>query len=583
LTVSETPIRRVLLVGSCLMHFWEQALLQLAPACPSDLYMTGGPLPEHPARPIGEYDCQIVHLPLRSVLPDGAFAQLGQDDTAGHETLFAFALNMTRNLLRAAMRWNLAHGLLTFVFPFVVPQQNPAGRLLPRYDLRNLVFFIEQLNQALAGELSAYGNAYFFDLNEIVATHGRRFVHEDTIALGNHGAFLTDYDFDLDGGRLDPPHRATEVYESRLWPIITAAFQEMGAMLRTIRQADMVKLVVVDLDDTLWRGTIAELSLDELPTAEGWPRGFWEALLFLKRRGVLLAIISQNDEARVLEAWPRILGRQLSVADFVIRRIDWRPKAQKMTEVLEAVNLLAANVVYIDDNPVQRSEIAAAFPAMRVLGGDPFTWRHILLWSAETQTAEISAESTMRTQMVQAQVARETQRAVQPRGEFLDSLNVRMKLFQVNDVSHPRFGRALELINKTNQFNTTGQRWTRAECEKAFADGKSMHAFELSDVYTEYGLVGVLIVGPVGIRQFVMSCRVMGLEAEIAAVCHIVALFKTSGLKTIVARMIKTDRNLPCRNIYERCGFTSSGGVWTRATAESPPGPAHITLTTGSA
>ena len=51
------------------------------------------------------------------------------------------------------MRWNREHGLLTFVTNFVSPQQNPLGRLLPRYDLRNLVYFVEKLNETLAEEL----------------------------------------------------------------------------------------------------------------------------------------------------------------------------------------------------------------------------------------------------------------------------------------------------------------------------------------------------------------------------------------------------------------------------------------------
>ena len=82
-----------------------------------------------------------------------------------------------------------------------MPQQNPVGRLLPRYDLRNPVFFIEKLNEALAAELSAYQNAFFFDLNGVLASHGRRFAQEDMITQFNHGGFLTDFDFDHDSGR----------------------------------------------------------------------------------------------------------------------------------------------------------------------------------------------------------------------------------------------------------------------------------------------------------------------------------------------------------------------------------------------
>ena len=301
----------------------------------------------------------------------------------------------------------------------------------------------------------------------------------------------------------------------------------------------------------------------------------------MKRRGILLAIVSQNDEARVSEAWKSVISYyQLGLDDFAAIRIDWRPKAVKMAEILEQVNLLPANVLFIDDNPIQRAEIAAAFPGIRVLGGNPFTWRHILLWAPETQVASITAESGTRTQMVRAQAVREASRQAQSREDFLGGLQVRMTWTEVNDVAHPRFARVLELINKTNQFNTTGRRWTAATCAAAFADGTRIHAFELADKFTEYGLVGVLILNEVGIRQFVMSCRVMGLDAELAAVAHAVAVLRGQGRKRVVARMVETDRNLPCRNLYERCGFArSANGNWHYLDAELPPMPTHIAVT----
>lgn len=546
--------------------------------CESDLYLFGQ-VPESPARPIGEYDFLIVQLPLRAMLPDASFASLDQTDTAGHEKLFTHVVGGIRRLLKTSMQWNKKYGILTFVFPFIVPQQNSVGRLMPRYDLRNPVYFVEKMNEALALELKSYSNAHFFDVNEMLATHGRRYAQEDCLAAFNHGGFLFNHSVSYDQNRLESASKETDIYESRVGAIFLAGWHELVSMYRTIRQIDIVKMVVIDLDDTLWRGVIAELNVDELPTSEGWPKGFWEALAFLKRRGILLAIISKNEESRVLEVWDRILGRQLALDDFVVRRINWRPKAENMAEILAHVNLLPRNVVYIDDDPAKRAEIKAAFPDIRVLGGAPFTWRRILLWSAETQVPEITAESAARTEMVRAQVTREERRQSLSREEFLATLNVRMNLFHVDDVSHARFPRVLELINKTNQFNTTGQRWTREECIAAFTAGTRFYAFEVADNYTEYGLVGVLAVDDVGIRQFVMSCRIMGLEAEVAAVARIIDIVRASGAAMIVGAMVETDRNLPCRDVYLRCGFDATKGGWQRATMPPLPIPSHITLT----
>src|SRR5205085_3701358 len=159
----------------------------------------------------------------------------------------------------------------------------------------------------------------------------------------------------------------------------------------------------VDLDDTLWRGVAAEQAeqteLYGLPR-EGWPLGFIEALMFLKQRGVLLGIVSKNDEARVRAIWQRIYGDLIQMEDFAVRKINWQPKADNIEAILDEVNLLPKSVVFIDDNPVERAAVTAAFPEMRVLGANPYLWRRILLWAPETQVAALTTASATRTEMV---------------------------------------------------------------------------------------------------------------------------------------------------------------------------------------
>jgi FkbH-like protein len=208
-------------------------------------------------------------------------------------------------------------------------------------------------------------------------------------------------------------------------------------------------------------------------TMEGWPLGIAEAIGHLKRRGVLVAIISKNDESKVEQLWKARFGRRLLLEDFVSRKINWRTKVENLEEILQETNLLPGNVLFVDDNPVERASIQAAFPAVRAIGPEPLLWRRILLWSPETQVASISAESTARTAMVQAQVERETQRKHMSREEFLASLNVQLDLLEITTTEHPRFKRALELINKSNQYNTTGIRWSEQQCQAAFAEGTS--------------------------------------------------------------------------------------------------------------
>ena len=212
LEVTALTPRRALIIGSCLSETWALRMRDLPNPCQSDLFLQGTALPEQPPHPVEEYDFQLVQLGLRFALPDAAFARLGQMDLEGHERLFDMALANMRRAFAEAMRWNQKFGILTFVVPYIVPMANPMGRLLPRYDLRNPVYFIEKLNEAMARETAAYKNAYWLDLNEIHSFYGRRFVQEDVYAAINHGSFISNFDYEFDQNRLEPALKATDVY-----------------------------------------------------------------------------------------------------------------------------------------------------------------------------------------------------------------------------------------------------------------------------------------------------------------------------------------------------------------------------------
>src|SRR5438045_5788726 len=171
----------------------------------------------------------------------------------------------------------------------------------------------------------------------------------------------------------------------------------------------------------------------------GWPLGLAEGLLFLKKRGILLGIVSKNDEDRARAIWQRIYGNLIPLEVFAVRKINWQPKADNIEAILREMNLLPKSVLFIDDNPVERAAVKAAFPDIRVLGPNPYLWRRILLWAPEMQVAGITAESAARTEMVQKQVEREEQRKRLTREEFLASLGVRASLHQLTSTSNARF------------------------------------------------------------------------------------------------------------------------------------------------
>lgn len=579
LQVTPTELRRVMIVGSCLSRSWPTIIEESQPGCSSDFYLINNStvLPEDPpGHAAADYDCQIIQLPLRSILPEAAYFNLRYDDVAGYQELFSIARERLLQFLDEAMRWNKRHSLLTFVGNFLVPQQNPMGRLLPRYDLRNFVYFVEMLNQALFQALGGYNNAYLLDLDQIASTLGRRYLQDDAVLHVNHASALSAADHKFDLARLEVPDPATEIYPVRPYMFVKAAWAEVASMYRSIRQIDNVKLVIVDIDDTLWRGVGAELDDDAPSNIEGWPLGFAEALTHLRRRGVLLGVVSKNDEAVVRKRWVATFGARMKIDDFAFCKINWRSKPDNIEEILRESNLLARSTVFVDDNPVEREAVKMAYPGIRTLGSNPYLWRRILLWSPETQLPTISEESTRRSEMVQAQVRREDERRRLSREEFLGSLQVMTIMARVSSVDDPAFPRVFELVNKTNQFNTTGRRWSHQEFVDFFAHDGEVVTMKVCDKFTEYGLVGVLMVRDGVIEQFVMSCRVVGLDVEIAALSHVVGEMAERGRATVQARLVDTGANGLCRTLYPTCGFELAESDWSRSTEPPLIVPDHI-------
>ena len=138
--------------------------------------------------------------------------------------------------------------------------------------------------------------------------------------------------------------------------------------------------------------------------------GFIEALLYLKKRGILLAIVSKNDEQFIVSNWQKIVQGQIALTDFAVRKINFRSKVDNLAEILREMNLRPQNAVMIDDNPVERAAIQAGLPGVRVLGSHLYYLKRILLWSSETQQSVITRESGRKTEMIQAQLQRESVR-----------------------------------------------------------------------------------------------------------------------------------------------------------------------------
>lgn len=570
LQVTSIKFDNILAVGTCAAGIW--AIKTASPETNIDYILVNNVEvpPEQPPRDISDYSFQITQLSLRHVLTDRIINIsnfLSEEENAAIEH---DALTNLEVFLDTCLSYNKKFGLLSFVLNFPVPQKSAAISLSDIGTSLDLARLIQKLNDRLAVLVQKYKNVYISDYNSIGNTIGKKYFSNDVMFFYSHNAFWHNgmRDFDISpaynapqGGRIDNLPQITDSYPSHLKEMLDTLWRSWEGTYRTVNQIDQVKLVIFDLDDTFWRGQIAEHYGDqgEWPIPDGWPSGVWEAVHHLRARGIMVAICSKNEETIVRDRWERaVMNNWVALDDFLFKEINWRPKAENIAKIIKLASLTPKSVLFIDDNPVERESVREALPGIRVIGDNPFVLRRVLLWSPETQVARLTQESRNRESMMRGQIEREADRASVSREEFLLKLDCRVEIAAFNNSSSPQYPRSIELLNKTNQFNTTGKRWGVNELEAFFDAGGKIYSFSVQDKYTAYGLVGVILYKMGEFTQFAMSCRVLGLEVETSVISLI--LQENAADKQFTARVVETQENIVCRDVFTRSGFVPAGG-----------------------
>ncbi|MEX3951287.1 HAD-IIIC family phosphatase [Paraburkholderia sp. EG287B] len=527
-------------------------------------------------------DVVVVNLTLRHILRevtqtpepivDMVFSRLRSDDEAR-----AFLQKTGEYLAQKVAQVAAQITTAPIVFmSFFEPSFNYDGDLIDPFAVTSPGYLVREINRLLSDAVRKTNNCYFLDANEVLNFVGRRHLQDDVLLSSSHASFINDWDFKLDANRLIAPKAIVNIltYEVASREFTLAFLSRIEAIVKVIEQRDPVKLIIVDLDDTMWRGVAAEgESVSQEERIEGWPIGLAEALLFFKKRGGLLAICSKNEQAPTIERFNAIWRGAITMDDFACVRINWKPKSQNILEILKEVNLLPGNCVFIDDNDRELSEVKAAIPAIRCLGGNHYDWRRIILRSAETQVPIVTEESARRTELVRAISQREASADANngvSREEWLASLQLRQSFFLIKTPQSRHFDRAFELINKTNQFNTTGKRWERSEFEAFISQGGYCVVSSLRDKLIDNGIISVCLINGEKIVQVVLSCRVFGLGAElvVGAIATRLALKSASEVR---AELVDTGRNATCHDYFKRLGFAETAvGLYSRTANELP-------------
>ncbi|MBN2679348.1 HAD-IIIC family phosphatase [Acidithiobacillus montserratensis] len=451
-----------------------------------------------------------------------------------------------------------------FFLSFIEPPQTTRGFFSANRS-ESIYRLVRNINDSMQKILQKYPNAYYVEVNDILAYYGcgesadsykQHFTH-----AGNSGN-----------------QQSLKFYKAILQRIVNA--------LETIKAVLPVKLIVTDLDNTFWNGIPAEED-EIIPWAhtEGWPIGYIEALLECKRRGIVLAISSKNDETQTLNSFRKIWGAKITPEDFFSIKINWESKSSNIAQIMAEANILPSNTLFIDDNPLEIEEVKQAFPEIRTLTVPQQHWRNVLLHSPQTQSATFTKESEQRTVLLKAKVERDKISQNMDRDTYLQSLNLQVRINIIRGADHSNYARAFELLNKTNQFNTTGKRWTESELSSLFQESGCLFVASVSDRLANHGLTSVAVVSANKLLQFVLSCRVFGLGIETALLHQVLETQRNVGCTSISALSKDSGRNASSREFYSRHNFvlvdTDIDGVQYWQSSGVPSVPSWISVVTG--
>lgn len=330
------------------------------------------------------------------------------------------------------------------------------------------------------------------------------------------------------------------------------------------------KVVVCDLDNTMWDGVIGEGAVTHYMERQAVLKG-------LRQRGVLLSINSKNDAKNV--HWT---GAMLQPEDFVAPRINWDSKVSNMAAIRDELNLKLKDFVFIDDRPDELERMQNAFPEILTLNAThPRTWNFLSHW----QNSLPSVQEEDRTKLYHERVKREDflnglSQTTAPQEDETEALAKLRLSVKIEEVSRPSLKRAAELINRTNQFNLCGSRTTVRELEDGLGADHWVITAAASDKFGNMGVVGVMRVNRkpdrLEIPIFVLSCRVFGFGIEYALLNAVKKL--APGDRQIVGHYQETQSNQPCRQLYPASGLNLECGRWVGTVGELPPDPAWLAV-----
>ena len=327
------------------------------------------------------------------------------------------------------------------------------------------------------------------------------------------------------------------------------------------------RVLVLDLDNTVWGGVIGDDGLEGIQVAQGDATGeahlsVQRLALELRERGIVLAVSSKNEDeiARLpFRKHPEMLLKEEHIAVF---QANWNDKATNITAIAKELSLGLDSIVFLDDNPVERNLVRQLLPAVAVpeLPADPALYARTLAAAGYFESISFSDEDVARARFYQDNAKRVgLQNQVGDLNAYLASLQMEITFQPFDEIGRARI---TQLINKSNQYNLTTKRYTEPEVAAAQHDPQCFTLqVRLSDTFGDNGMISVIICRQQSHSQWeidtwLMSCRVLGRRVEQMVLREILEHARRNGIRKLIGAYRPTDRNKLVEDHYSKLGFT---------------------------
>ncbi|MFE1954685.1 HAD-IIIC family phosphatase [Streptomyces sp. NPDC059524] len=342
--------------------------------------------------------------------------------------------------------------------------------------------------------------------------------------------------------------------------------REVGHLGRTLR-GRAKKVLVVDLDNTLWDGILGDDGPDGIAAATTY-RGeafgkFQKTVKQIGAQGVLLAVSSKNDQEPVLSVLRDHPDMVLREGDFTRVNANWDPKDGNLRDIAARLNLGVDSFVFADDSPFECGLVASSLPEVAVVRLDEEPALHVdrLLADGWFDVRALTAEDRRRAEQYRSEADRQDlQESSGSMEEYLRALDIRLEISRVRD---HEVARVAQITQRTNQFNLTTLRLQQAEVQGRREDpGHLVLSVRSRDRFGDNGVVGAVFAHREGtvlhLDNLLLSCRVFARGIEQATVSTLLAHARDTGASAVHARYRPTAKNHRVRDFYPSLGFATT-------------------------